>query len=63
LGLGRRLAEFVIGHWFEIALISGLVIVFEVTDLGAQILAGTVGSAPEPPITFARMCGLLRPGP
>ena len=62
MGLGRRIAEFVIGHWFEIALISGLVIVFEVTDLGAQILAGTVGSDPEPVVAFARMCGLLRPG-
>jgi len=61
--MGRRIADFVIGHWLEVVLISGLIILFEITDLGPQILAGTVGSAPEPAITFARMCGLLRPGP
>jgi hypothetical protein len=58
--MGRRIADFVIGHWLEVVLISGLIILFEITDLGAQILAGTVGSAPEPVVAFARMCGLLR---
>ncbi len=60
MGLCRRVEAFLIGHWFELALISGLILVFEVTDLGDRILAGTVGAAPEPVVTFARLCGLLR---
>lgn len=60
MSLRRRLEAFLIGHWFELALISGLIAAFEVTDLGNRVLAGTVGSTPEPVVAFARMCGLLR---
>lgn len=47
------------GHWLEIAILGWLAVLFELTDLGNQVLAGTVGAAPEAAATFARMCGQL----
>jgi len=55
----ERATQFLVGHWLEIVILGGLAVLLQVTDLGNQVLAGTVGAAPEPVVTFARMCGQL----
>jgi len=67
VGFRERATRFAVGHWLEIVILGVLAVLFQVTDLGNQVLAGTVGAAPEPVTAFARLCGqLLRaavPGP
>lgn len=59
MGFRERATQFVVGHWLEAAILGGLAVLFQLTDLGNQVLAGTVGAAPEPVVTFTRMCGQL----